>query len=176
MDEKCTMLLFLRSVGGLLPRLTGLVIVSVLTAAILSPVLAADAAILSTVAETTISVKEACDGPVIDPDVVVKDQAGNIITETTVGTQVSIEGSVTMDCFQYADDSQTIIFEVRYEQDITTYLAWQMLSEDSGGQITAGVSWTPDKPGKYEVRFFPIVCLSCPMVLSNVVTYEITVV
>jgi len=175
MDEKCTMLLFLPDAAGLLPRLTGLALASVLAAAILSPVLAADAAILSTVAETTINVKEACDGPVIDAELVVKDQAGNVIKQTTVGTQVLIEGSVFMDCFQYPDDSQTTIFEVRDEQGITTYIAWQIISKDSE-QIVAGVSWTPDKPGNYEVRFFPIVCLSCPMVLSNVVTYEITVV
>lgn len=143
---------------------------------IISPATSADAVILSPVAETTIIVKEACDGPVIIPEVVVKDTTGNVIKLTAVGRQVFIEGSVFMDCFQYPDDSQTNIFEVRNEQDITTYLAWQVLSEDSGGQITAGVSWTPDRSGTYTVRFFPLVCLSCPMILSNVVSYEIIVI
>lgn len=158
-----------------MPRLTGLALASVLTAAILSPVLAADAAVLSTVAETTINVKEACNGPVIDAEVVVKDQAGNVITETTVGTQVSIEGTVSMACIDHHEDSRITLFEVRTKEGITTFLAWQTISEYSDGQIIISQSWTPDKPGEYEVRLFSPVCLRCPMVLSNVVTYEITV-
>lgn len=85
-----------------------------------------------------------------------------------------IGGTVTLDCIDYLDDSQTTIFEVRNEEALTTYLAWQIISQDSK-QIATGVSWTPDRPGNYEVRFFPIVCLNCLMVLSNVVTDEITV-
>ena len=143
--------------------------------AIISSATNADAVISNKVARISMKVKEACDGPLIKPELVVKDLAGNVIKETIVGRQVLIEGSVLMDCFQYPDGSQTTILEVRNEQDITTYLAWQMLSEDSGGQIITGVSWTPDKPGTYDVRFFPMVCLSCPMILSNVVSYEIIV-
>jgi hypothetical protein len=143
---------------------------------IISPATSADAVILSKVAETTIHVKEVCDGPIIEAELVVKDQDGSVIRQTTVGSQVLIEGSVFMDCFQYPDESQTTIFEVRDKKEFTPYVAWQVLSEDSGGQITAGVSWTPDEPGTYTVRFFPMVCLSCPMILSNVVSYEIIVI
>jgi hypothetical protein len=179
MDNKCTMLLFLPRILALLPRLLVPAIVGVLAAAILYPVFNVDAVLskveLSPVVSTTITVREPCDGPVIEPELVVKDQAGNVIKQTTVGTQVLIEGSVFLDCIQYPDDSQTTIFEVRDEEGITTYFAWQIILEDSK-QIVTGVSWTPDAPGKYEVRFFPIVCLICPMVLSKVVEYEIIVV
>lgn len=101
-----------------MPRLAVPALVSMLeVVAILSPVFTANAVLstveLSTVAETTINVKKACDSPVIDSELVVKDQAGNVIKQTTVGIQVLIEGSVIMDCFQYPDDSQTTIFEVR---------------------------------------------------------------
>lgn len=156
--------------------LAGLTMVSVLAIAILSPVLTANAAVLSTVAETTINVKEACDGPVIDAELVVKDQAGNVIKQTTVGTQVLIEGTVYMECIDYPDNSRITLFEVRTKEGITTYFAWQKFPEYTDGQMAAGLSWTPDKPGEYKVRLFPVVCLNCPMVLNKVVTYEITVV
>ena len=159
-----------------MPRLTGLVIVGMLTAAILSPVLAADAAVLSTGAETTINVKEACNGPVIDAEVVVKDQAGNVIKQTTVGTQVLIEGTVSMECVDHPDASRITLFEIRTKEGITTYLAWQKFPIYTSGQMAAGLSWTPDEPGEYEVRLFPVFCLNCPMVPSKIVTYEITVV
>jgi hypothetical protein len=83
-----------------------------------------------------------------------------------------------MDCFQYPDESQVVLFEVRDKEGITTYLAWQRLAaaEDLGRQIVASTSWTPDKPSTYETRLFAIVCLSCRGVLSHVATYEITVI
>lgn len=168
-----------------MPRLAVHTIVSVLAAAIiLFPAFAANAtAVMNKVAETTIIVNERCDGPVIAPDLFVKDRTGNvIISQATAGTQLLIEGSVFMDCFQYPENLQTAIFEVKDKQGHTTHLAWQqtLSSEDLGGQkiitITAGVSWTPDKPGTYTVRFFPIVCMTCTPILHNVVIKEITVV
>jgi hypothetical protein len=176
MDKKCIMLLFLRNTKTLLPRLLGPALVGLLALAILSPVFSADASVLHTVVKTTISVKEACAGSAVDASVVVKDQAGNIIVETTVGTQVSIEGTVFIDCVNYIDgEPQITFFEVRDEEGMTTFLAWQRISEYSDGQIVANQSWTPDESGEYEVRLFSPVCLRCPMVLNNVVTYEIRV-
>jgi hypothetical protein len=150
-------------------------LVIVLAAAILLPVFTADAAILSKVAEATITVSEACDDPAIDLKLAVKDQAGNIIKQTTAHTQVFIEGTVNFNCNKSAE-SPIVLFEVRDGEGITTYLAWQRFSGESSGQVISGSSWTPDRPGIYEVRFFYIACLSCPMVLNPVVTYEITVI
>jgi hypothetical protein len=178
MDRKCTMLLFLRRIQALLPRLTAPALIGILLVASMSAVSAA--AGFSNVQETVITVKEKevlCDGvPLIDADLVVKDQADNIITGTTVGTQVLIEGIVLIDCVDSVKEPRTTIFEIRDKDDITTFLAWQTISGYSDEQIVVSQSWTPDKPGKYEVRFFPLVCLNCPMVLNKVVTYEITVV
>jgi hypothetical protein len=106
----------------------------------------------------------------------VKDRAGNVVTQTTVGTQVLIEGTVDLDCNSSPGDPPVAIFEVRDAEGMTDYLAWQTISVESGEQITTGLSWMPERPGVYDVRFFPIVCLNCPMVLNKVVIYEITVV
>jgi len=138
----------------------------------------ANASILAPYSESTITVKESevyCTYNNINPAVVVKDQAGNIITQTTVNTQVLIEATVNLDC-NTADEPLTTIIEVRDKQGSTTYLAWQMVPISSSQQIITGLSWMPDKPGEYDVRFFPMVCLQCPMVLSHIVTYKITVV
>jgi hypothetical protein len=75
-----------------------------------------------------------------------------------------------------ADEPLTTIIEVRDAQGMTTYLAWQIVPISSSQQIITGSSWMPDKPGDYDVRFFPIICLQCPMIISPVVTYKITVV
>jgi hypothetical protein len=147
-----------------------------MTLASVSHVVTADAIILSDVAETTIPVIEPCNGPTIEATVLVEDLSGRIINETKVGNQVLIEGSAFMDCLQYPDDQQTMIFEVRNKEGITTFIAWQSVLQDSGGTLAGGVAWTPDEPGTYTVRFFPIVCLSCPMVLNKVVSYEVLVV
>jgi hypothetical protein len=127
--------------------------------------------------ESTITVKEACNSPAIDLGLVVKDQAGSIVKQTTVGTPVLIEGSVDMDCLQCQDDSRVILFEVRDKEGVTTFLAWQMFSaEDFDDRLAAGASWMPEKTGNYEIRFFTIACLNYSGVLPHVVTYEITVV
>lgn len=165
-----------------MPRLTvpaALALIGML-ATVMYPLFVADAVRsktqLSTIAETTVTVREPCNGPVVDPEVVVKDLAGNIITETYVGAQVSIEGTVLFDCVDFANEDQRItLFEVRTKEGITTFIAWQVI-EYTDGRVVAGQSWTPDKPGEYEVRLFSPVCLNCPMVLSNVVAYEITVI
>jgi hypothetical protein len=111
----------------------------------------------------------------LDPAVVVKDQAGNIITQTEVGTQVLIEATVNLDC-NTTDEQLTAIVEVRNADGMTTYLAFQIVSINSSQKIIIGSSWMPDKSGDYDVRFFPITCLRCPMVIHPVVTYKIAVV
>ena len=127
--------------------------------------------------ESTITVKEAGDEPSIDLILTVKDQTGNIIEQTAAGTQVLIEGSTIIDRLQCQDDSRVMLFEVRDEEGVTTFLAWQMFSaEDSDDRIAAGASWIPDKPGNLEVRSFAIACLNYSGVFPHVTTYEITVV
>lgn len=129
------------------------------------------------IVESTITVKEAGDEPSIDLVLTVKDQAGNIIKQTAAGTQVLIEGSTIIDRLQCQDDSRVMLFEVRNEEGVTTFLAWQTFSaQDLGDRIAAGASWIPDKPSTYEVRSFAIACLNYSGVFPHVVSYEITVV
>lgn len=174
------MLLFLQSAQTLLPRLLGPAIVGVLLVASLPAVLDANATLFSTVQESVITVKEKqvyCTNDRVHPALTVKDQAGNVITQTAVGTQVLIEAVVGLDCNVYlSGELLTMIFEVRDEEGITNYLAWQIFAIESGDQIMTGLSWTPEKPGNYEVRFFPITCLRCTGIFHNIVTYEITVI
>ena len=70
-----------------------------------------NASVLAPYSESTIPVKESevfCTYNNIDPAVVVKDQTGNIITQTTVNTQVLIEATVNLDC-NTADEPLTTI-------------------------------------------------------------------
>ena len=162
MDEKCIMLLFLPGAQVLLPKLLVSALITVLLTASMFGFLNANAAVLSAVQESIITVKEKeinCNSSRVHSALAVKDQAGNAITQTTVGTQVYIEGIVNLDC-NTSGGSPIALFEVRDEEDTTVYLAWQTFPIDTG-QITIGSSWMPDKPGNYEERFFPITCLQC---------------
>lgn len=128
--------------------------------------------------ESVITVKESevyCTYSRVDPSVVVKDHNDNVITQTAIGTQVLIEATVNLDC-NVTDEPLTAIVEVRNAEGMTTYLAWQIIPISSSQQIKLDSSWMPDKPGDYDVRFFSITCLHCPMILNHIVTYKITVV
>ncbi|MGI0049925.1 MAG: hypothetical protein ACREAW_10325, partial [Nitrososphaera sp.] len=127
--------------------------------------------------ESTITVKEAGDEPSIDLVLTIKNQTGNIIKQTAAGTELLIEFSTIIYRLLCQDDSRVMLFEVRDEEGVTTFLAWQMFSaQDLGDRIAAGASWIPDRPGTYEVRSFAIACLNYSGVFPHVASYEITVV
>jgi hypothetical protein len=108
-------------------------------------------------------------------DLLVRNMQGDIITETQVGSQVVIEASAVNGC-QFEDKPLLVLFEVRNSDGITGYLSWQNGTISSNQQVVVGSSWVaPDVPGEYEVRGFYVGCLACPMILSNVHTYKLTV-
>lgn len=108
-------------------------------------------------------------------DLLVRDLRGNAITETKVGSQVVIEANVVNNC---ENDNKPLLalFEVRNSDGITVYLSWQNGIISSNQQTIVGSSWVAtDAPGEYDVRGFGIGCLNCPQILSNILTYKLTV-
>lgn len=71
------------------------------------------------------------------------------------------------------------LLEVRESDGVTVFLAWQSGILYPNSQTKIGVSWTPDRPGDYEVRTFAVshldLNLGSPHVLSEVEMLEFTV-
>jgi hypothetical protein len=106
----------------------------------------------------------------------VRDMSSNVITQTTVGSQVMLEATVVNNCDNRDNEPLLVIFEVRDPDGITGYLAWQNGTIGASQQTVAGSSWVaPYVPGEYTVRAHYIACLSCPMVLNPVLQYRLTV-
>jgi hypothetical protein len=106
--------------------------------------------------------------------IVATDQRGNFIKQTTTDSQVLLRADLASMCA--SAQPAILIFEVRDAQGVTKYLSWQTLMVGAQKHVTTRVSWlAPDVPGAYEVRFFKISCLQCPMVLSQVLTYRLDV-
>jgi len=142
---------------------------------------------ISEIKETVIQVLPAGSGenesnkpcePIYDvylKDLFVRDMQSNVITETTVGSQVVIEANVVNNC-ENEDKPLLALFEVRNSDGITVYLSWQNSTIGSNQQTIVGSSWVAtDAPGEYDVRGFGIGCLNCPQILSNILTYKLTV-
>lgn len=109
-------------------------------------------------------------------DLLVRDLKGNLITETTVGSQVAIEATVVNDCANQDKHTLLVLFEVRDRRDFTIYLTWYNSTINSNQVVEVGASWVvPDVPGEYAVRGFYVSCLNCPMILSNVHEYKLIV-
>jgi hypothetical protein len=115
-----------------------------------------------------------CTQDKIEAELVVKDLDGNVITQTAAGSEVSMEATLNLDC-NISDNPLMMLFEVRDSDGMTKYLTYQQMPVHSMRQVVTSSSWVTDKPGEYEVRFFHITCLACPMVLASVEQYKITV-
>ncbi len=116
-------------------------------------------------------------GWVSPKSLLVRDHAGNVLTQTTTGSQVVLEVEVASKCV--LDKSAMIILEVRGpDDDVTNYLTWQEVTINSKGRLVATSSWVaPEQAGEYQVRAFSFSHLSLqnPMVLQSVLTYKLTV-
>jgi len=68
-----------------------------------------------------------------------------------------------------------IIIEARDTTGVTTYLQFQigiLSARGISGISDVGVSWLPEKPGKYELRAFAISNFTNPQILTDVRTGE----
>jgi hypothetical protein len=66
----------------------------------------------------------------------------------------------------------TFLIEVRDESGVTLHLAWQTANISPMSTRSAGVSWTSDKAGEYQVRVFVISNLTSPQALGPVETAQ----
>jgi hypothetical protein len=98
---------------------------------------------------------------------------GSSVAEVTEGQQVVITSNVKNNDEQ--PRPATVIVEVRNEDGITVYLQWQTATIAANGEIQVGLSWIPENSGDYTIRTFVISDLTNPMILSEVVTSEVTV-
>lgn len=67
------------------------------------------------------------------------------------------------------------IVEVRDDNGVTVFLAWQTGTLGADGRATVGLSWTPDFAGDYDIRTFVISSLDNPRILSEVKQSSVSV-
>jgi hypothetical protein len=75
------------------------------------------------------------------------------------------------------DNPQPLVqlVEVRDESGVTVFLAWQSMEAGPSSQTDIGVSWTPARPGDYQIRTFTVSGFENPQVLSAVQATDITI-
>lgn len=109
-------------------------------------------------------------------DLLVRDLKGNVITETTAGSQVMLETTIVNSCIDQDNALSMTLFEVRDSREITIYLTWQNNTINSKTSSITGASWvTPYVPGEYLVRSFHITCLNCTGLIHDIQEYNLTV-
>jgi micrococcal nuclease len=91
-----------------------------------------------------------------------------------VGDQMVITTQVTNNDPVY-DWSSYVLVEVRNQDGITVLLSWQSGVFEKGRQKAVGITWTPDKPGNYQLRTFVITDFRNPRVMSSVQDSQVTI-
>ncbi|HJS82319.1 MAG TPA: hypothetical protein VJ742_05730, partial [Nitrososphaera sp.] len=102
-----------------------------------------------------------------------QDVTGRPLDEVSEGQQVVLTTRVVNE----GGSAQPFValIEVRDNNGVTVYLAWQTGTLPAGGSSQVGLSWTPEDSGDYDIRTFVISSLENPRILSPVVTSDITV-
>jgi hypothetical protein len=100
----------------------------------------------------------------------VHDMNGNAVLNSTVGQTMIISKNFTNGNDVKIDF--VLLIEVRDENGVTQFLAWQTGSASPKSTKTMGVSWTPNSAGEYHIRTFPISNLINPQVLGSVETTQ----
>jgi hypothetical protein len=104
---------------------------------------------------------------------IVHDINGNVIQDSTVGQTIVISNNFTNT--RDTEVAFILLIEVRDESGITQYIAWQSGTASPMRTKMMGVSWTPNSPGVYPIRTFPISNLTSPQVLGTVEIAQHTV-
>ncbi|MGI0020049.1 MAG: hypothetical protein ACREAY_06235 [Nitrososphaera sp.] len=106
---------------------------------------------------------------------VVGDMAGKSIKWLAAGSQALLQATIDNNC-SIDDYPVTIIFEVRDFNGMTSYLTIQQIRLSPATQMfTVSSSWTPENPGEYTVRVFSMACPTCLGILSQVMSYDVSV-
>jgi hypothetical protein len=112
-------------------------------------------------------------GTVTSSDPKMKDATGMQLPSAKVGKLVVLSTAVLND--KKEEISFVSFIEVRNEDGVTVYLQWGMGSAISSGSTEIGLSWTPEKTGKYELRTFAISNFTRPQLVTTVSHSDATV-
>jgi hypothetical protein len=112
--------------------------------------------------------------PVDIAPVVPKSISGDTLVIVTQSTQVILSTTVK-NTLTVAQPFVTVV-EVRDEDGITVFLAWQTGILNANGETEVGLSWTPEEPGDYEVRVLTLSSITSPQILSEIALTNIVVV
>jgi hypothetical protein len=104
---------------------------------------------------------------------IVYDMNGSVVQNSIVGQTVVISNNFTNN--GATEIEFTLLVEVRDENGITQFIAWQSSTASHMSTKMMGVSWSPSSPGEYHIRTFPISNLTNPQVLGSVETAQHTV-
>jgi hypothetical protein len=112
------------------------------------------------------------DGPATSSPVL-KDAQGITLSSGSEG-QLTI---ISITAFNGSDDPVPFvaIIESRDESGTTQLLGFSIGSVEDGAQSEAGISWTPEKAGDYQLRTFPISGFENPQVLTAVRASDVVI-
>lgn len=102
------------------------------------------------------------------------------IREATAGQQIMIVDSVRNDIYLDGDKPLTLLVEVRDQDSVTIYLAWQSAMVSPNDTFSFGTSWTIPNDAVtgtvYEARTFALTLIGNEAEpLSTVLSSEITI-
>jgi hypothetical protein len=101
------------------------------------------------------------------------DVSGRTVTQVVSGQQVIINTTVRNN--DQGARAMAALVEVRDASGFTTYLQWQTGTVPGNGEVSVGLSWTPDAAGSYTIRVFVVSNITNPQALSSIVTSTVTV-
>ncbi|MGH9923695.1 MAG: hypothetical protein ACRD38_13180 [Nitrososphaerales archaeon] len=92
--------------------------------------------------------------PIVEISPSFQNLSGDEITEQGIGKPVLLDLSLTN---RYdKKESVVAIIDVRDEEGVTWYIAWQGTSLNENGNYTMSVSWLPTEAGEYQIRSFAV--------------------
>lgn len=114
---------------------------------------------------------------IMQTDPIMKDARGNRLPSTSfAGQLVVLSTTIHNNNNQDAKVPFVAPIEVRDRDGITVYFQWHMSELNSNDQVEIGLSWLPEKAGKYELRTFVISGLVNPQILTSVKISEVIII
>ena len=101
------------------------------------------------------------------------DADGNFISSAHLDDQVHIT-TIFANCTD-KEIPFTVVIEVRDEDDVTVYLQFQSGKLGAKADSESSLAWTPEKPGKHELRTFALSNLTRPQIYSQIWVSDVTI-
>ncbi len=110
--------------------------------------------------------------PVQSQDFILTDLSDPVLKDIAGGDTIGTAKFITTTIVNGEDFEKpfAIIIEARDATGVTTYLQFQIGRLSAQATSDVGVSWLPEKPGKYELRAFVISNFTNPQILTDVRT------